>query len=77
MFFFKLYIAKCEDPQRTMLNDSLLTVTGYRGPPALEGTAIGFYCSSGFVLIGNNTATCLTSGQWQPYLREIMCSEGE
>ena len=55
--------------------ESVLKVTGYKGPRALEGTIVNFYCSSGMVLIGNKSATCTIHGQWMPDPINLICDE--
>ena len=57
--------------------DSVLKVTDYSGPPALEGTTVNFHCSSGLVLIGNTSATCNAQGQWEPDPNELTCIDGK
>ena len=57
--------------------DSMLQVTGYRGPPVLEGTTVNFHCSSGLILVGNTSATCKAEGQWEPDPNELTCSESK
>ena len=71
----QICIANCGDPLPP--TDSLLQVTGYSGPPVLEGATVNFYCSSGLVLIGNTSATCMAQGQWEPDPNKLTCSKGK
>ena len=67
---------RCDELPQTTVNASTPKVTGYSGPPVLEGTIVNFYCSSGLVLIGNKSSTCTAKGLWEPDPGEIMCVEG-
>jgi hypothetical protein len=40
---------------------------------ALEGDSVSFTCSSGLVLTGPNSSTCMENGEWEPDPREVAC----
>ena len=60
MINFSIHKVNCGSPLQS--NDSILEVTGYRGPPTIEGTIVNFFCSSGLVLNGNKSSKCLRNG---------------
>ena len=45
---------------------------GYRDP-AVEGSEVTFDCSSGLVMSGPNSSTCMENGRWEPDPREVEC----
>ena len=71
-------IVDCGDPIRAVVNESMLMVTRDRSPLFREGTVVNFFCSSGLVLVGNNSTTilCMANGKWDPNPNELTCSEG-
>ena len=47
---------------------------GYSIPNvALEGDSVSFACSSGFLLTGPNSSTCMGNGEWEPDPRAVAC----
>ena len=52
--------------------DNSVRVSGYE-QPALEGSMITVSCSSGLVLIGPSTSTCMKNGKWEPDPRNVEC----
>jgi hypothetical protein len=44
---------------------SSVLVMGYNDV-ALEGSSVNFTCSSGLVLTGPNSSTCMEDGNWEP-----------
>ena len=51
---------------------SSVLVSGYNGV-ALKGDSVSFTCSSGLVLSGPNSSTCMGNGEWEPDPREVAC----
>ena len=51
---------------------SSVLVMGYNGV-ALKGDSVSFTCSSGLVLSGPNSSTCMGNGEWEPDPREVAC----
>ena len=47
-------------------------VMGYNGV-ALEGNIVSFSCSSGLILSGSNSSTCMGNGEWEPDPRRSAC----
>ena len=45
----------------------------YVNRPALSGDRITFQCSSGLILVGPSSSTCIDDGQWVPDPRELKC----
>ena len=63
----------CRNP--TELVDDSTTIIGYSlGEPAIRGANLTFTCTSGLVLSGPNTSTCMGNGEWEPDPREIECT---
>ena len=57
-----------------MIQSVLIIGHGYSIPTvALEGDSISFTCSSGFLLTGPNSSTCMGNGEWEPDPREVAC----
>ena len=48
-------------------------VVGYVDP-ALEGQTTTFTCSTGQILNGFNSSTCMGNGEWEPDPREVECT---
>ena len=68
------HIAKCDHPLATaVVNPSLPDISDYNDT---LGSVVHFSCSSGLVLNGSRTATCMSNGEWFPDPREVMCVQG-
>jgi hypothetical protein len=51
---------------------SSVLVMGYNDV-ALEGSSVNFTCSSGLVLTGPNSSTCMGNGKWEPDPSRLAC----
>ena len=65
-------VANCGNPADLLIDSTVVNIMGYVDP-ALEGSNITISCSSGNVLNGANTATCMRNGNWKPDPREVEC----
>ena len=71
MMLYSIHAVKCA-PLLNLLNKELVTAN-YRYP-AVEGTIAMFNCgSSGYILAGPSTATCMGNGEWVPDPRQVQC----
>ena len=71
MMLYSIHAVKCAPPLH-LVNEELV-IANYRYP-AIEGTIAMFSCSSsGYVLAGPWTATCMGNGEWVPDPRQVQC----
>ena len=57
-----------------VLQPNVLTTMNYSHKKIMiEGSILGFICSSGLTLSGPNTTTCLSNGQWVPNPDLVEC----
>ena len=64
---------QCEDPLLSISDDSVIA-TGYRNL-TVNGTMVAFSCPPGLTLNGPNSVMCAHTGQWEPSLNAVYCSE--
>ena len=67
------YVVKCTSPLRLLTEHNKQLTLNYSNP-ALEGTIAVFSCSSsGYLLTGPSTSTCMGNGEWGPDPRQVQC----
>ena len=64
---------RCEDPLLSIADDSVIAM-GYLNL-AVNGTVVTFSCPPGLTLNGPDSVMCTHTGQWEPGLSEVNCSE--
>lgn len=65
------YPVKCDSPLHLLFEEVVIAEYGY---PAIVGTIAVFGCnSSGYVLNGPSTATCMGNGEWIPDPGQVQC----
>ena len=75
MFISLLCVSvQCEDPLLLIADDSVIAAMGYHNL-AVNGTVVTFSCPSGLMLNGPDSVMCTHTGQWEPALSEVNCSE--
>ena len=65
---------RCEDPLLSISDDSVI-VMGYHNL-SVTGTVVTFSCPPGLMLNGPESVLYTHTGQWEPALSELNCSEG-
>ena len=74
MFISLLCVSvRCENPLLSITDDSVIAM-GYLNL-ALNGTVVTFSCPPGLTLNGPDSVMCTHTGQWEPALSEVNCSE--
>ena len=65
---------RCEDPLLLISDDSVIAMGHIN--LAVTGTVVTFSCPPGMMLNGPDSVMCTHTGQWEPTLSEVNCSEG-
>ena len=69
-----LFIVKCISPLHLLTEANKQFVKVNYSYPTFEGTIAAFTCNtSGYLLAGPSTSTCMGNGEWMPDLRQVHC----
>ena len=71
-YFYHLYSASANCQNPAQLIDESIDVFGFR-EPATRGTNLTLACTSGLMLTGSNTSTCMGNGEWEPDPSKAEC----
>ena len=64
-------VANCGNPAG-QIDNRAVDIMGFMDP-AIERSNITISCSSGYVLNGPSSSTCMRNGNWEPDPREVEC----
>ena len=65
---------RCEDPLLSITDDSVIAM-GHLNL-SVNGTVVTFSCPPGLMFNGPESVMCTHTGQWEPAMSEVNCSEG-